>query len=124
MSMEKNYDIIRSPAITEKATLLSEANQVVFNVAGTASKPEIKKAVEELFSVKVKAVNTLNRKGKVKRFRGIRGRQSDVKEGNRHSRRWSVHRRDDWPVSEQSDRDQERWHLKPSNRTRRVSASW
>jgi large subunit ribosomal protein L23 len=77
--MEKNYDIIRSPAITEKATLLSEANQVVFNVAGTASKPEIKKAVEELFSVKVKAVNTLNRKGKVKRFRGIRGRQSDVK---------------------------------------------
>ncbi|MDX1717332.1 MAG: 50S ribosomal protein L23 [Anderseniella sp.] len=79
MSMEKNYDIIRSPAITEKATLLSEANQVVFNVAGTASKPEIKKAVEELFSVKVKAVNTLNRKGKVKRFRGIRGRQSDVK---------------------------------------------
>ena len=79
MSMEKNYDIIRSPAITEKATLLSEANQVVFNVAGTASKPEIKRAVEELFSVKVKAVNTLNRKGKVKRFRGIRGRQSDVK---------------------------------------------
>jgi large subunit ribosomal protein L23 len=79
MSMEKNYDIIRSPAITEKATLLSEANQVVFNVAGTASKPEIKKAVEELFSVKVKAVNTLNRKGKVKRFRGIRGRQVDVK---------------------------------------------
>ena len=79
MSMEKTYDIIRSPAITEKATLLSEANQVVFNVAVTASKPEIKKAVEELFSVKVKAVNTLNRKGKVKRFRGIRGRQSDVK---------------------------------------------
>jgi large subunit ribosomal protein L23 len=79
MSMEKNYDIIRSPSITEKATLLSEANQVVFNVAATASKPEIKKAVEELFSVKVKAVNTLNRKGKTKRFRGIRGRQSDVK---------------------------------------------
>ncbi|MEM9471350.1 MAG: 50S ribosomal protein L23 [Pseudomonadota bacterium] len=79
MSMEKNYDIIRAPAITEKATLLSEANQVVFNVAGTASKPEIKKAVEELFNVKVKAVNTLVRKGKTKRFRGIRGRQSDVK---------------------------------------------
>jgi len=79
MSMEKNYNIIRSPAITEKATLLSEANQVVFNVAGTASKPEIKKAVEELFNVKVKAVNTLVRKGKTKRFRGIRGRQSDVK---------------------------------------------
>lgn len=79
MSMEKNYDIIRAPSITEKATLLSEANQVVFNVAGTASKPEIKKAVEELFNVKVKAVNTLVRKGKIKRFRGIRGRQSDVK---------------------------------------------
>ncbi len=79
MSMEKNYNIIRSPSITEKATLLSEVNQVVFNVAATASKPEIKKAVEELFSVKVKAVNTLNRKGKTKRFRGIRGRQSDVK---------------------------------------------
>lgn len=79
MSMEKNYDIIRSPAITEKATLLSEANQVVFNVSLDASKPEIKKAVEELFSVKVKAVNTIVRKGKTKRFRGIRGRQSDVK---------------------------------------------
>lgn len=79
MSMEKNYDIIRSPAITEKATLLSEANQVVFNVALGASKPEIKKAVEELFSVKVKAVNTIVRKGKAKRFRGIRGQQSDVK---------------------------------------------
>ena len=79
MSMEKNYDIIRSPAITEKATLLSEANQVVFNVAIGASKPEIKKAVEELFSVKVKAVNTIVRKGKTKRFRGIRGQQSDVK---------------------------------------------
>ena len=79
MSMEKNYNIIHSPAITEKATLLSEANQVVFNVAGSASKPEIKKAVEELFNVKVQAVNTLVRKGKSKRFRGIRGRQSDVK---------------------------------------------
>ena len=73
MSMEKNYNIIRSPAITEKATLLSEANQIVFNVAGSASKPDIKKAVEELFNVKVKAANTLVRKGKTKRFRGIRG---------------------------------------------------
>ncbi|MGB7206182.1 MAG: 50S ribosomal protein L23 [Anderseniella sp.] len=79
MSMEKNYDILRSPAITEKATLLSEANQVVFNVAGNASKPEIKKAVEELFGVKVKAVNTSVRKGKTKRFKGVRGRQVDVK---------------------------------------------
>lgn len=79
MSAEKNYDIIRSPVITEKSTLLSEHNQVMFNVAKTATKPEIKKAVEALFEVKVAAVNTLNRKGKTKRFRGIKGRQSDVK---------------------------------------------
>ncbi|MEP3233185.1 MAG: 50S ribosomal protein L23 [Hyphomicrobiales bacterium] len=79
MSDLKHYDIIRSPVITEKSTLVSENNQVVFNVASTATKPEIKNAVEALFSVKVKAVNTLNRKGKVKRFRGIIGKQSDVK---------------------------------------------
>ncbi|MEM1201277.1 MAG: 50S ribosomal protein L23 [Pseudomonadota bacterium] len=79
MSKEKHYDIIRSPVITEKSTLLSENNQVMFNVAKTATKPEIKKAVEALFEVKVSAVNTLNRKGKTKRFRGIVGRQSDVK---------------------------------------------
>ena len=79
MSREKHYDIIRSPVITEKSTLLSEHNQVMFNVAKTATKPEIKKAVEALFEVKVSAVNTLNRKGKTKRFRGIVGRQSDVK---------------------------------------------
>ncbi len=79
MSAEKHYDIIRSPVITEKSTLLSEHNQVMFNVAKTATKPEIKAAVEALFEVKVSAVNTLNRKGKTKRFRGISGRQSDVK---------------------------------------------
>ena len=79
MSDLKHYDIIRSPVITEKSTMVSENNQVVFNVASTATKPEIKSAVEALFSVKVKAVNTLNRKGKVKRFRGIVGKQSDVK---------------------------------------------
>ncbi|MEP1442540.1 MAG: 50S ribosomal protein L23 [Hyphomicrobiales bacterium] len=79
MSDLKHYDIIRSPVITEKSTMVSENNQVVFNVASTATKPEIKSAVEALFSVKVKAVNTLNRKGKVKRFRGIIGKQSDVK---------------------------------------------
>ena len=79
MSDLKHYDIIRSPVITEKSTLVSENNQVVFNVASTATKPEINSAVEALFSVKVKAVNTLNRKGKVKRFRGIIGKQSDVK---------------------------------------------
>ena len=79
MSTEKHYDIIRSPVITEKSTLLSENNQVMFNVAKTATKPEIKAAVEALFEVKVSAVNTLNRKGKVKRFRGKLGQQSDVK---------------------------------------------
>ena len=73
------YDIIRSPAITEKATMCAEQNQVVFNVARDATKPEIKAAVEGLFKVKVKAVNTLVRKGKTRRFRGRAGVQSDVK---------------------------------------------
>lgn len=73
------YDVIVSPVITEKSTNASEHNQVVFNVAPTATKPEIKSAVEKLFGVKVDKVNTLVRKGKVKRFRGIKGRQSDVK---------------------------------------------
>ncbi|MDA4843855.1 50S ribosomal protein L23 [Hoeflea poritis] len=75
----RHYDVITSPVITEKSTLVSEQNQIVFNVAKTATKPEIKAAVEALFGVKVKAVNTLVRKGKVKRFRGRPGRQSDVK---------------------------------------------
>jgi len=75
----RHYDVIVSPAITEKSTLVSENNQVVFNVAKKASKPEIKAAVEALFGVKVTAVNTLVRKGKIKRFRGTIGRQSDVK---------------------------------------------
>ncbi|MGI9481469.1 MAG: 50S ribosomal protein L23 [Hyphomicrobiales bacterium] len=79
MSMEKHYDILRSPVITEKSTMASEHNQVMFNVAKTATKFEIKKAVESLFDVKVKAVNTLVRKGKVKRFRNREGRLSDVK---------------------------------------------
>ena len=75
----RHYDVIVSPAITEKSTMASEQNQVVFNVARKASKPEIKAAVEALFGVKVTAVNTLLRKGKLKRFRGTVGRQSDVK---------------------------------------------
>jgi large subunit ribosomal protein L23 len=79
MSDVKHYDVIVSPVITEKSTMASDANQVVFNVARNATKPEIKKAVEALFGVKVKAVNTLLRKGKVKRFRGIMGKQNDVK---------------------------------------------
>ena len=79
MSDLSHYDVIVSPVITEKSTMASENNQVVFNVAKTASKPEIKAAVEALFGVKVTGVNTLVRKGKVKRFRGRIGRQSDVK---------------------------------------------
>ncbi|WP_394689737.1 50S ribosomal protein L23 [Hoeflea sp.] len=75
----RHYDVIVSPVITEKSTLVSEQSQVVFNVARRATKPEIKAAVEALFGVKVTAVNTLLRKGKTKRFRGIVGRQSDVK---------------------------------------------
>jgi large subunit ribosomal protein L23 len=75
----RHYDVIVSPAITEKSTMASEYNQVVFNVAKKATKPEIKAAVEALFGVKVTGVNTLVRKGKVKRFRGTIGRQSDVK---------------------------------------------
>ena len=73
------YDVILAPVITEKSTNASEMNQIVFKVRGDATKPLIKKAVEALFEVKVKSVNTLVRKGKTKRFRGIKGRQSDVK---------------------------------------------
>ncbi len=73
------YDIILRPVISEKSTLASEYNQIIFDVRKEASKPQIKQAVEQLFSVKVKTVNTLVRKGKKKIFRGIRGRQNDVK---------------------------------------------
>lgn len=79
VSRERMYDIVRAPVITEKATLVSEHNQVVFRVPLDASKPEIKAAVEGLFGVTVKAVNTLIRKGKTRRFRGRPGRLSDVK---------------------------------------------
>ncbi|WP_159732355.1 50S ribosomal protein L23 [Methylosinus sp. Ce-a6] len=75
----RHYDVIVSPVITEKATIASEQNKVVFNVARTATKPQIKAAVEGLFDVKVEAVNTLLRKGKLRAFKGVRGRQSDVK---------------------------------------------
>jgi large subunit ribosomal protein L23 len=73
------YDVIVMPVITEKATMASEHNQVIFRVRREATKPQIKEAVEKLFGVKVKAVNTLNRKGKVKRFRGRLGTQQDIK---------------------------------------------
>ena len=76
---QRHYDVIRSPAITEKATTAAEYNKVVFNVAMTATKTEIKAAVEKLFDVKVTGVNTLVRKGKKKVFRGFKGQQSDVK---------------------------------------------
>ncbi len=75
----RHYDVILSPHITEKATVLSELNKVVFKVAKDATKDEIATAVEELFKVKVTKVNTLVAKGKVKRFRGVIGQRSDVK---------------------------------------------
>jgi large subunit ribosomal protein L23 len=75
----RHYDIIVSPVITEKATAASEHNKIVFKVAAKATKPQIKEAVEKLFDVKVKGVNTLVRKGKTKTFRGQFGSQSDTK---------------------------------------------
>ena len=75
----RHYDVLVAPVITEKATVASENNQVVFKVAIKATKPQIKAAVEKLFDVKVKSVNTLVRKGKVKAFKGTYGRQSNVK---------------------------------------------
>jgi large subunit ribosomal protein L23 len=74
-----NYDVIVSPVITEKATKLSEANQVVFRVTLDSTKPQIAKAVAELFKVKVKAVNTVTIKGKNKAFRGTKFKKSDYK---------------------------------------------
>ena len=79
MSLARSYDIIRSPVITEKSTQGSMYNQVTFRVDRRATKPQIKQAVEELFKVKVTAVNTLNQQGKVKRFRGRTGRRNAVK---------------------------------------------
>jgi large subunit ribosomal protein L23 len=79
VSQLKAYDLITMPMVTEKSTLGSEHNQVTFQVPLTATKPEIKLAVEMLFKVKVKAVNTLRQKGKTKRFRGKLGKRSDYK---------------------------------------------
>ena len=75
----RHYDIIVAPVVTEKATMASEHNKVVFKVASKATKPQIKEAVEKLFDVKVKSVNTLRRRGKWKIFKGRRGQQSDSK---------------------------------------------
>jgi large subunit ribosomal protein L23 len=77
--MSKHYETILAPVITEKATLLSEHNKVVFRVPLAATKKDVKEAVEALFKVKVAAVNTLRQKGKTKRFRGREGRRSDRK---------------------------------------------
>ena len=75
----RHYDVIVSPVITEKATLASERNQVMFKVASNATKPQIKEAVEKLFDVKVKSINTLIRKGKVKAFKNRIGEQQSTK---------------------------------------------
>ncbi len=79
LSKERMYEVIRSPVITEKSTLLSEHNQICFRVPLDASKPEIRAAIEGLFKVKVTAVNTLRQKGKIKRFQGRLGKQVDIK---------------------------------------------
>lgn len=73
------YEIISQPHVTEKATMGSEHNQITFRVPTSATKPRIKEAVETLFGVKVKGVNTLVQKGKTKRFKGIMGRRKDFK---------------------------------------------
>ncbi len=78
-SKERMYELLRSPIITEKSTLLSEHNQVSFSVPMDASKPEIKAAVEDLFKVSVTGVNTLINKGKTKMFRGRPGKRNDTK---------------------------------------------
>lgn len=78
-SQERMYDLIREPVVTEKSTLGTQYSQVTFRVPLDATKPEIKAAVENLFKVEVTAVNTLRQKGKVKRFRGVKGRRADTK---------------------------------------------
>ena len=79
VDLNKSYRIILKPILTEKATKLSQFNKVVFEVTSKTNKNEIKGAVEKLFSVKVKSVNIINIKGKVKRFKGILGKRNDIK---------------------------------------------
>ncbi len=79
VSSERAYELLRRPLVTEKSTLGSQHNQVTFQVPLDASKPEIKAAIERLFEVKVKAVNTVRQKGKTKRFRGRLGKRADYK---------------------------------------------
>ena len=75
----RHYDVITSPVVTEKSTMVSEFNQVIFNVPGTATKPQIKAAVEALFDVKVLGVNTIVQKGKTKKWKGAPYQRSDMK---------------------------------------------
>tara|TARA_Y100000589_G_C27161537_1_gene632971 strand:+ start:741 stop:1049 length:309 start_codon:yes stop_codon:yes gene_type:complete len=79
ISQERMYEVIRSPVVTEKSTFISEYNQIVFNVAIDSSKREIKEAIEKLFKVKVKNVNTLRQNGKIKRFKGTVGKRPEFK---------------------------------------------
>ncbi len=79
ISQERMYEVIRSPVVTEKSTFISEYNQIVFNVAIDSSKREIKEAIETLFKVKVKNVNTLRQNGKIKRFKGTVGKRPEFK---------------------------------------------
>ena len=113
----RHYDVILSPLITEKATNASEHNKVVFKVAMTATKPQIKEAVEKLFDVKVKSVNTLRRRGKWKIFKGRRGQQSDTKRAIVTLEEGQNDRRDHGTVGSG------RWHSRPTIRSRPASAS-
>jgi len=79
VAKNRDYSVILSPVITEKATRILENNQVIFNVSPNATKPQIKNAIEALFSVKVANVNTINIKGKQKTFRGIKGKRTDTR---------------------------------------------
>ena len=79
ISEERMYEVIRSPVVTEKTTFISEYNQIVFNVAINSNKSEIKAAIEKLFKVKVKSVNTLRQNGKIKRFKGTVGKRPEFK---------------------------------------------
>ena len=79
ISMEKTYEIVRNPLISEKSTFISQFNYYVFKVSSNSNKPEIKQAIEKLFNVKVLSVNTLNQNGKVKKFRNVKGKRSDFK---------------------------------------------
>ncbi len=79
ISMEKTYEIVRNPLISEKSTFISQFNYYVFKVSSNSNKPEIKQAIEKLFNVKVLSVNTLNQNGKVKKFRNVKGKRPDFK---------------------------------------------